>query len=131
MSLPRGILLPMRRSMENCACDHWNNQLLLNDAERRVVNEFGERAAAANPVVHAQRVQEMAADLRVRHDCYDHRWQHRQGGGECEECGDFLPTFLKVCPSADFCNAICVILNWGFSKEMQTLSVTGVLTLHS
>ncbi|KAF8447309.1 hypothetical protein L210DRAFT_1016085 [Boletus edulis BED1] len=82
---------------KNCDCRQWDEERLLNDAERRVRNEFGDRAAAAQPAVHAERVYQRMEALRESHDCQAHVWIYRRGCGECEECGHFLPIFLMRC----------------------------------
>ncbi|KIJ16678.1 hypothetical protein PAXINDRAFT_74469, partial [Paxillus involutus ATCC 200175] len=80
-----------------CSCRQWDEQNLLDDAERRVLNEFGARGAELHPDVHAERVYDRMEELRHNHECVDHSWKFRHGCGECEECGDFLPVFLMRC----------------------------------
>ena len=82
---------------KHCTCPQWDEDRLVDAAEHRVLNEFGHAAAAAAPALHAERVQRRVAHLRTHHRCMHDVWKHRHGGGECEECGDDLPTFLKVC----------------------------------
>lgn len=81
---------------KNCACPQWNEDRLLATAQMRVGNELGARAQAAEPVRWAREVERIAENLRVAHDCDPHRWRGT-GGGNCEECGDYLPVFLKMC----------------------------------
>jgi len=82
---------------KNCTCRQWDEANLVADARRRVDNEFGARAAIAAPVIYAERVQQMAADLRVNHGCDNHRWTYSRGAGVCEECTHYLPVFLMRC----------------------------------
>ena len=81
---------------KNCTCPQWEEARLLGTAERRVVNEMGVRAQAAAPDIFLERVRERVADLRVNHDCVNHRWRYRHGGGRCEECSHTLPQYLLV-----------------------------------
>ncbi|KIK91952.1 hypothetical protein PAXRUDRAFT_148351 [Paxillus rubicundulus Ve08.2h10] len=80
-----------------CGCRQWDEQNLLNDAERRVFNEFGAGEAELRPDIHAERVHDRMEELRHSHECVHHSWRFRHGCGECEECGDFLPVFLMRC----------------------------------
>jgi len=68
----------------------------LDDAERRVQNQFGVAEAAALPAVFQQRVHRMMEELEDHNECDGHEWRFRYGGGCCEECYDVLPTFLMV-----------------------------------
>ena len=81
---------------KSCQCVQWNEDMLIADAERRVINEHGAHEAAAQPARHADRVLQVAQQLRTNHDCYDHRWAFRHGAGSCETCNDWLPVFLMV-----------------------------------
>lgn len=81
---------------KNCQCPQWEEIRLLDTAALRVEREVGVAARAAEPAVFERRVQERVQQLRYNHDCFPHRWRHYQGGGTCEECGHFLPLFLKV-----------------------------------
>ncbi|KAG1756891.1 uncharacterized protein EDB91DRAFT_1095002 [Suillus paluster] len=82
---------------KTCDCRQWDDQRLLDDAERRVYNEFGAQEAAARPAVFVDRVYQRMAELEEDHECLEHAWRYRHGGGCCEECGDILPTFLMRC----------------------------------
>jgi hypothetical protein len=81
---------------KTCDCRQWDDQRLLDDAERRVYNEFGAREAAARPEVFVDRVYQRMAALEQNHECLAHRWVYRRGGGCCEECLDHLQNFLMV-----------------------------------
>ena len=81
---------------KTCTCRQWDQDRIEYAAEQRVVNQFGERAMHAEPAVFAERVQQRIADLRINHDCDDHRWVYRHGGGYCNECDDNLPMFMMV-----------------------------------
>lgn len=81
---------------KTCDCRQWDDERLLDDAERRVRNQFGNRAAKAQPAVHAERVYQRMEALREDHGCWAHSWRYRHGGGLCEECGCLLPVFLMV-----------------------------------
>ncbi|KAF9218235.1 hypothetical protein BS17DRAFT_721976, partial [Gyrodon lividus] len=80
-----------------CDCRQWDEQHLINDAERRVLNEFGAYDAELRPNIHAERVRDRVERLRYNHECLNHRWKFRHGAGDCEECGHFLPVFLMRC----------------------------------
>ncbi|KAF8838341.1 hypothetical protein BDN67DRAFT_98483 [Paxillus ammoniavirescens] len=82
---------------KTCSCRQWDEQNLLNDAERRVLNEFGARGAELHPDIHAERVYDRMEELRHNHGCVHHSWRYRHGSGQCEECGDFLRVFLMRC----------------------------------
>lgn len=81
---------------KTCRCRQWDEEHLVNDADRRVRNEFGNRAARVQPAIHAERVYQRMEQLRVNHECQDHLWMYRHGSGRCEECGDLLHIFLMV-----------------------------------
>lgn len=81
---------------KSCSCLHWEESRLLSAAQHRVENQFGAAVAAAQPVLHAERVGRVAAILRDDHDCIAHRWRYQHGGGMCEECNHYLHTFLMV-----------------------------------
>ncbi|KAI0065199.1 hypothetical protein BV25DRAFT_1799242 [Artomyces pyxidatus] len=82
---------------KTCACAQWDEHRLLNDAERRVLNEHGERAAVRQPERHVARIEAEVERLRLNHACTDHRWIYRHGEGACEECRHHLPMFLMRC----------------------------------
>ncbi|KAG0693075.1 hypothetical protein DFH29DRAFT_860429 [Suillus ampliporus] len=82
---------------KTCDCRQWDEQRLIDDAERRVYNEFGDQEAAAHPEVFVERVVQRMAELEEDHGCIEHEWRFRHGGGCCEECRDILPTFLMRC----------------------------------
>ncbi|KAM6491000.1 hypothetical protein JOM56_013239 [Amanita muscaria] len=77
---------------KTCPCPHWDENRLVVDARRRVENEMGPGARIQENQVRAR-----VADLRTRHECVVHDWRNRQGGGDCEHCGHYLPIFLKIC----------------------------------
>jgi hypothetical protein len=105
---------------KNCNCRLWDDQRLLDDAERRVNNEFGLQEAAARPAVFAHRVRHMVEELRDNHiECVQHDWRFRYGGGCCEECYHNLPTFLMVRPFYEYEGSITNIF-------VQLLSVAGI-----
>ncbi|ESK83441.1 ibr domain-containing protein [Moniliophthora roreri MCA 2997] len=80
---------------KNCPCPQWEERRLIETAELRVQNEVQHQRVAVEEV--QQRVHRTVQHLRYDHDCYPHRWQYRDGGGVCEECGHYLNLFLKVC----------------------------------
>ncbi|KAG1890881.1 hypothetical protein F4604DRAFT_1566616 [Suillus subluteus] len=82
---------------KTCDCRQWDDQRLLDDAERRVYNEFGAREAAARPEIFVDRVYERMAALEENHECAVHQWVYRSGGGRCEECHDNLWSYLMRC----------------------------------
>ena len=84
---------------KDCTCPQWEENRLLSTAEQRVGNQFGARAAqmrAVAPELFQQRVQRAAERLRVNHNCAQHNWKYRPGGGRCEECHFMLPSYLLV-----------------------------------
>ena len=91
---------------KNCTCRQWDDDRIEYAAEQRVVNQFGEHAMRAEPAVFAERVQQRIAELRVNHDCDDHLWRYRHGGGYCNECDNHLPMFMMVSTCFQiFCSA--------------------------
>ncbi|KAG2032198.1 hypothetical protein BDR03DRAFT_994443 [Suillus americanus] len=82
---------------KTCDCRQWDDQRLLDDAERRVYNEFGAQEAAARPEIFVDRVYQRMAALEENHECAVHRWVYRSGGGRCEECHDNLWSYLMRC----------------------------------
>ncbi|KAG9313338.1 hypothetical protein JVU11DRAFT_5643 [Chiua virens] len=80
-----------------CDCRQWDEEQLVNDADRRVRNQFGNQVAVLQPAVHAERVRQRLEVLRENHECRQHFWRYRHGSGECEQCGDFLAVFLMRC----------------------------------
>ncbi|TFK17764.1 IBR domain-containing protein [Coprinopsis marcescibilis] len=85
---------------KNCPCDQWDEQRLVVAAEFRAENVMGgQEAREAQPEVFGQRVEQAMENLRANHGCENHDWRGRTGGGNCEECGDYLPVFLKMCRS--------------------------------
>ncbi|KAG2150682.1 uncharacterized protein EDB93DRAFT_1141480 [Suillus bovinus] len=82
---------------KTCDCRQWDDQRLLDDAERRVYNELGAQEAAARPEIFVDRVYERMTALEENHECLVHRWVYRRGGGCCEECHDDLRNYLMCC----------------------------------
>ncbi|KAG2350012.1 hypothetical protein BDR05DRAFT_980036 [Suillus weaverae] len=82
---------------KTCDCRQWDDQRLLDDAERRVYNEFGAQEAAARPAIFVDRVYQRMAALEENHECLVHQWVYRSGGGRCEECHDNLWGYLMRC----------------------------------
>ncbi|KAH6883783.1 IBR domain-containing protein [Coprinopsis sp. MPI-PUGE-AT-0042] len=72
---------------KNCTCPQWDEQRLVTTAEAR----------EARPEAFAQQLQRAVENIRANHGCAQHRWVGRTGGGNCEECGDYMPVFLKMC----------------------------------
>ncbi|KAJ8075532.1 hypothetical protein PM082_021162 [Marasmius tenuissimus] len=81
---------------KNCGCPQWDEGRLITTARLRLQQEMGPRIEPNAAVVERQ-VQQRVQELRTYHNCDPHRWRHRQGGGQCEECGFYLPLFLKAC----------------------------------
>ncbi|KAH7916168.1 hypothetical protein BJ138DRAFT_1169480 [Hygrophoropsis aurantiaca] len=73
---------------KTCQCRQWDEERLENEAARR---------DAVLPGVQLGRVFQQMEELRINHECLDHTWRFRHGGGQCDECGDFLPVFLMRC----------------------------------
>ncbi|KAG1827426.1 uncharacterized protein BJ212DRAFT_1494224 [Suillus subaureus] len=82
---------------KTCDCRQWDDQRLLDDAERRVYNEFGAREAVTRPANFVDRVYQRMAALEENHECPVHQWVYRSGGGRCEECHDDLWGYLMRC----------------------------------
>ncbi|KAF8963236.1 hypothetical protein BDZ97DRAFT_1039555 [Flammula alnicola] len=83
---------------KSCQCPQWEENRLLATAQQRVENELGPQAVRrAAPAVLARQVQERVQSLRVNHDCNQHSWTYRRGGGRCEECHYNLPDYLLIC----------------------------------
>lgn len=84
---------------KRCDCPQWDENRLLATAEHRLENQIGARATQmrdAAPQQFAQRIQQLAENLRVNHNCASHSWRYRAGGGRCEECHYMLPSYLLV-----------------------------------
>lgn len=84
---------------KNCTCPNWDEGRLVTDAARRVENEMGQGARQVEPRVFETHVRARVEELRVgrREECTMHEWRNRNGEGQCEECNDWLPIFLKIC----------------------------------
>jgi hypothetical protein len=80
---------------KNCACPQWDEERLLVTARMRAQNDLGEAVREAEPVRYEAEVVRMADNLRENHGCENHWWRGT-GAGHCEECGDYMPLFLKV-----------------------------------
>ncbi|TEB19942.1 hypothetical protein FA13DRAFT_297013 [Coprinellus micaceus] len=87
---------------KNCECPQWNEQRLIDTARMRADHDIGVRARVAQPVRYEAAVARMAENIRVNHGCVWHSWRGT-GPGNCEECGDYLPVFLKMCRN---CNLV-------------------------
>lgn len=81
---------------KTCSCEQWEEERLLATAEARMERDLDVEAERAEPIQWRRLVEEFAQNLRVNHDCYPgHRWKG-VGPGSCEECGAYMPVFLKV-----------------------------------
>ena len=67
----------------------------MDTARMRVGHDVGAREREAQPVRYEAAVARMVENIRVNHGCAWHSWRGT-GPGNCEECGDYLPVFLKV-----------------------------------
>lgn len=81
---------------KNCTCAHWDEGRLINAAAERVQNEVGVAARLAQPDLFQARVRERAQRLRFDHDCEQHKWRKRDGGGLCGVCSNYLRDYLLV-----------------------------------
>lgn len=89
---------------KTCPCPQWDEVRLIAAAEERVERmpepvfpqqqRFGVRLQPFGD--HAAQVRRVAEDLRENHDCQHRRFAYRPGGGRCEYCQDYLPTYLFV-----------------------------------
>ena len=85
---------------KTCQCEQWLERRLYAEAERRVAAEEIGIRGIGQPQIQGiagrlHRVFEVTERLRTHHEC-DHRWQRRDGGGQCGECGDYLKYYLMV-----------------------------------
>jgi len=85
---------------KTCQCEQWVERRLYAEAERRVAaEEIGIRGIGQRRIQGAgerqRRLFEVAEHLRVHREC-DHRWQRRDGRGQCGECGHYLKYYLMV-----------------------------------
>ena len=82
---------------KGCTCPQWEERRLLETAQLRVENELGAQAFRNTGADALRlRVQERVRTLRQNHDCQQHSWRYRHGGGRCEECHFELPQYLLV-----------------------------------
>lgn len=145
-----------------CRCPQWDEGRLLETAERRVRDQFGERpregarllpAAVATTVrrgafgnvveqqqQHPARtmdwgdlVRQTVGMLRENHDCERHVFRKRDGGGNCEECHDYLRDFLLVRdPLPSCCKPFGLVvgkLNYVFFLGLLQLQIDGLCPL--
>jgi len=103
---------------KTCKCPHWEERLLLAEAERRVdaevENELAEGLAPAPDLMstsmqgsgqpqstktmdgaRSRRVEAMASMLRNHHAC-NHTWSKRSGQGQCAQCSTCYKRYLLV-----------------------------------
>jgi len=81
---------------KTCGCEQWEEQRLYDTAEGRLRRELGEQAREQRPEQWRRQVHAFAEELRFNHECYPtHRWRGH-GPGTCEECGSYMPIFLRV-----------------------------------
>ena len=81
---------------KDCECPQWDEERLMDTAQRRVRYDVGDRA---QPAVFQEQVRRMANTLRQNHDCDRHRWRRQDGRARCEECQYILRDFLLVSSS--------------------------------
>jgi len=82
---------------KGCTCPQWEENRLLETAQQRVANELGARGLRNTaPAALRLQVEERVRTLRQNHDCEQHTWRYRHGGGRCEECHFNLPQYLLV-----------------------------------
>ena len=65
-------------------------------AERQVQDDLANRREVVEPNVFERRVEQVADYLREHHECNNHIWLYRPGGGVCRQCHHDLPAFLMV-----------------------------------
>ncbi|KAJ3547549.1 hypothetical protein NMY22_g1599 [Coprinellus aureogranulatus] len=87
---------------KDCECPQWDEERLLDTARMRAQNDLGEAVREAEPVRYEEVVVRMAENLRGNHGCQNHWWRST-GAGRCEECGDYMRLFLKMCRN---CNLV-------------------------
>jgi hypothetical protein len=81
---------------KTCRCEQWEERRLYATAEARMERQYGEQARVERPLEWREEVEEFAQNLRVNHECFPtHRWRGH-GPGNCEECGMYMPVFLRV-----------------------------------
>ncbi|KAG9084809.1 hypothetical protein FS749_004937 [Ceratobasidium sp. UAMH 11750] len=86
---------------KNCTCPQWDEERLVEHAERRVVRDQGALPRAPGQALLAARALQIrrAADaLRENHECAHHLvgFVKQNGSGNCESCGNWLRDFLLV-----------------------------------
>ncbi|KDQ18998.1 hypothetical protein BOTBODRAFT_480925 [Botryobasidium botryosum FD-172 SS1] len=82
---------------KTCECPQWDEARLLERAEQRVHNEFGNNEGEDEENRREGRVQAAVEQLRDNHECGHANWSFRSGGGACESCGDFYQWYLLLC----------------------------------
>lgn len=88
---------------KNCECPQWDENMLVQAAQRRVRLED----AGGPPRAIAERVQRVVEELRVNHECAHRSWSYRSGGGQCESCFFYLPSYLLVSSITQLQNGTC------------------------
>ncbi|EIN08610.1 hypothetical protein PUNSTDRAFT_103484 [Punctularia strigosozonata HHB-11173 SS5] len=84
------------KTWKTCQCPQWDENRLVVAARRQVEAGIDPRREAVPQAVMLERVQAAVEDLRVNHEHQHGRWGYRSGGGQCEECGFWLPQYLFV-----------------------------------
>ncbi|KAF2160155.1 hypothetical protein M409DRAFT_29450 [Zasmidium cellare ATCC 36951] len=78
-----------------CRCPQFHEERLLARAEQVADREGGNAA-------------ELAEQLRQHHECQrgDHEYERIEGGGDCDECGEYLRVFIWRCENChtDICS---------------------------
>lgn len=81
---------------KSCDCAQWDENRLVAAAEQRAVRMEGAQIARERQRDFAGFVDRIAQGLRTHHDCDHSHWVFRHGGGQCETCNDYLPSYLMV-----------------------------------
>lgn len=115
---------------KTCECVQWEKGRLVADAQYRMENELGAQVVTGMPPEARQRqVEQRVEVLRHNHHCERHVWRHRQGRGQCEECHDVLPEFLKVCLRNKISGHTEILTP--SLPDLQVLFNCGLCSLHS
>lgn len=80
---------------KQCMCPQWDEVHLFRAADVRMRAQGPPPAA---PEARQARVQVIAEELRVNHDCqHAGGFRYHHGGGQCETCQHRLPSYLFRC----------------------------------
>ncbi|OAR05732.1 hypothetical protein LLEC1_03458 [Akanthomyces lecanii] len=79
------------KQWHTCKCELWSEDRLIQRADQLVERGMFGGNNNANAAAQAQR------HIRRTHECVHGNWKFRSGGAQCEECRDWLPSFIFEC----------------------------------